>query len=1012
MGHQNKELPAVLWFRSLPKWEQVVIGLPILVGGASSMFRRHQPGEPTGAFVQLVLFLLIVVATELLRPKPKIENARPANLGDFQFPTATEGRVIPIVFGRVMASGPNVVWYGDLEQVAMVDRIKTGLFSSTRVTRGFKYYVGVQLAICRGPATIHKVVIGDTVVWEGNSTTTIDVDEPELFGGDKLGSGGIQMTLDVYPGTDTQDVSPYLANHQDAGAGSDRTPRYTGTCHLVARELGVDPADARGAYIGNSTSVRPWSFEVSRYPALFSGQSSGNNKINTVDANPINVLYEILTNTEWGFGFPSSDLDIGGVSSFKSAADTCITEGLGFSMIMDVAMEAVELIAEVERHIDGVLFLDHRTGKWKIKLARNDYDVDTIPEFTNDNIQSVRDFDRGTWEGTINQITVKFSHRDNNYKESHALAQDSANYLIQGGGTVATGQSVNGQVNYPGCKDPDLANLLAWRDLRARSYPLARAVFVVSREFWDLTVGSVVSWTDSKYGFIKLPMRVIKLDFGRLQANEITVSTVQDIFQYMPASFASPPESGWLPPAASLVAYPADEQVAFEAPRALVIRDPLFEGAVAGSKIMAAARRQGQEAGFQIVQRNSSGTPSGSYTSAADVVGFVRVGKLTSGLAMGVASPTTTISLEADPDTKEKLEEVFDDSVALTELGVNLTQLILVGNEFMLARTATISGANVLLGQVYRGILDSVQEAHSAGDEVFLLFSGAGLTDTTFENTYNVDVQLLARTAAGAVFSGTPTTISLTMDKRALRPYPPAAILFNGSGTPWTTPSLEGAGSGLNGFQIEVDWWRRDYRIADELAAVLADDSEVDATTEYRLSVHADPTGANTTVGSVSAWTTGAGTLTVDRTDIITAAAAGTMLRFEIEAQHDIDGLTNLASRNKLTFDVIPSSSLTGQFYLGGGVAANVATASYTALATGSYTVNIGAVQATANIQYRLNGGAWTTVVAASTTTGSFAVTSGDTIELRRTAAEAPNPQFVELKNPSSTSVAYGTFTS
>ena len=67
-----------------------------------------------GTIILLILVVVLTVVAELLRPKPDIENARPAGLGDFDFPTATEGRAIPVVFGTVKIAGPNVVWYGDL----------------------------------------------------------------------------------------------------------------------------------------------------------------------------------------------------------------------------------------------------------------------------------------------------------------------------------------------------------------------------------------------------------------------------------------------------------------------------------------------------------------------------------------------------------------------------------------------------------------------------------------------------------------------------------------------------------------------------------------------------------------------------------------------------------------------------------------------------------------------------------------------------------------------------------
>jgi hypothetical protein len=90
-------------------------------------------------FTAVLLYGALFVLAELLRPKPNIENAKPAGLGDFQFPTATEGRPVPILWGTVRQKGPNVVWYGDFEQVPMVVEVKTGLFSKEDQITGFKY---------------------------------------------------------------------------------------------------------------------------------------------------------------------------------------------------------------------------------------------------------------------------------------------------------------------------------------------------------------------------------------------------------------------------------------------------------------------------------------------------------------------------------------------------------------------------------------------------------------------------------------------------------------------------------------------------------------------------------------------------------------------------------------------------------------------------------------------------------------------------------------------------------
>lgn len=62
------------------------------------------------ALASLVVSYVLVGA---LMPKP--ERPKPAELTDFSAPTAEEGRPIPVVFGTVRITGPNVLWYGNLQ---------------------------------------------------------------------------------------------------------------------------------------------------------------------------------------------------------------------------------------------------------------------------------------------------------------------------------------------------------------------------------------------------------------------------------------------------------------------------------------------------------------------------------------------------------------------------------------------------------------------------------------------------------------------------------------------------------------------------------------------------------------------------------------------------------------------------------------------------------------------------------------------------------------------------------
>lgn len=51
--------------------------------------------------------------------QPKIQTQKPAGLGEIEAPIAEEGVEIPVLFGTRDLKGPNVVWYGDLQTVAI-----------------------------------------------------------------------------------------------------------------------------------------------------------------------------------------------------------------------------------------------------------------------------------------------------------------------------------------------------------------------------------------------------------------------------------------------------------------------------------------------------------------------------------------------------------------------------------------------------------------------------------------------------------------------------------------------------------------------------------------------------------------------------------------------------------------------------------------------------------------------------------------------------------------------------
>lgn len=62
--------------------------------------------------VQIIIMIVAMIVVVALTPKPP--QPKPAELSDFDAPTAMEGKPIAKIFGEAWVKDPNVIWYGDL----------------------------------------------------------------------------------------------------------------------------------------------------------------------------------------------------------------------------------------------------------------------------------------------------------------------------------------------------------------------------------------------------------------------------------------------------------------------------------------------------------------------------------------------------------------------------------------------------------------------------------------------------------------------------------------------------------------------------------------------------------------------------------------------------------------------------------------------------------------------------------------------------------------------------------
>ncbi|WP_137163397.1 phage tail protein [Pseudomonas asiatica] len=474
-------------------------------------------------WLMAVMFLLSLVMMATM--KTKVPSPSAAGLEDFSFPSAAE-RPVQILAGTRRLSGPNVVWYGDLRTSKIVKKVK-GLFSTTKTTVGYRYHMGIQLGVCHGPdVTLREVKFGDQVAWSGESTGgAISINKPSLFGGDEDGTGGVSGTLRFYGGSLVQTANEYLV-------------RLLGV-DVVSPIRGVAYAVLEGMYIGNSSTPQAVSFVCSRFPKSpsIAPESQLYERIG-LDANPSYFLYEIITHPSFGADIAFTNVDI---DSFVQAAKTLHDEGLGISCVIDSARTAADVIDDIKKIIQGSLNTDPSSGALKLRLIRNDYDINSVPEIGPWNIKNLSDFSRGSLDTAVNEVKLKYISAADDYNERTVIAQNN-------GLRIHKGDSDGQTISMPMISVRETAAKIAQREISAISVPLASCVAECHRSMADAEVGDVVKLTWPAQKIEKIVMRVTAVDLGAPTDGAVRLTLIQDVFGVFESFYTTGSEAKWQKP--------------------------------------------------------------------------------------------------------------------------------------------------------------------------------------------------------------------------------------------------------------------------------------------------------------------------------------------------------------------------------------------------------------------------------------------------------------------------------
>jgi len=399
------------------------------------------------------------------------------------------------------------------------------------------YYMSVHMGICHGPVdAITGIYIGEKVAWEGEATTTqtIDINKPDLFGGVKKEGGAVGNVV-FSPGP----IGSGNLIHANLAARMGRTqattPAYNGMAYLFF--IG-NIMSTVGAFLWGSNSPYLKSVWVrvrrrsNAFPAK-AGEPSNYADMGT-ESNPAHMVYECLTNTEWGMGASEDIID---VSSFQDCAKTFYNEGFGLSMLWTRQSTIENFIKEIIDHVQATVFVNPQTGLLTIKAIRGDYNSALLPVLDPTNC-TVTQFQRRLWGETINEINISWTNPANEQEETYTI-HDLANIEIQG-------SIVSDTRNYYGVRSGELAAYVAARDIRSAAAPLATFEIEADRTMYFLLPGGVAKINYPELNIEEVIIRIVDIDYGRPGDSKIKIKATEDIFGLPQSTYTAPDGSGWV----------------------------------------------------------------------------------------------------------------------------------------------------------------------------------------------------------------------------------------------------------------------------------------------------------------------------------------------------------------------------------------------------------------------------------------------------------------------------------
>ena len=570
-----------------------------------------------------------------------------------QVQRSSQGLTLPVIYGRTRVAG-NLIWYGDFTTIEHKTTTQQGGKGGGGVTQEdikYTYEAAVMLALCEGE------ISGVGRIWR----------DKEKF--DSLA----QLRLTLMRGGDEQPLWTHLAQAKHAG----QALNYSGTAYLCSPNYELT----------KSAQIYQHNFEVIGKLG-YSG--------NIPDANPREIIRDLLTNQRYGCGFPADS--IGDTDRYSNY---CRAVGIFLSPAYTEQGEAQRNISELlEQTNSAAVFSQGRlkivpygdgnySGNGAAYVADNKalYDL-TDDDFIVSGAEDPVSVERKTNADAFNQVQVEYLDRDNDYNVAIAEVKDQANI-------EQYGLRPKEAVKMHGICNAKVAQKVAQQLLQRALYVRNEYEFKLGWKYCLLEPMDIVTLTDAGLGLDKTPVRITEIE----EDEEGVLSVKAEDYPvgvYTTSEYPTQPSLGY---SADYNVSPgnAHAPVIFEAPLQLTGGEPQIWMATAGGDMWGGAE----------VWVSTDGD---SYTRVGAVNHKARFGSLTAALPNGAVfdrANTLSVEISAGQMTGGTEQDSRD-----------LLTLCYVDGEFLAYANAELKGVGrYTLGNLTRGAYGSAIDSHAAGSK-------------------------------------------------------------------------------------------------------------------------------------------------------------------------------------------------------------------------------------------------------------------------------------------------------